>query len=303
MSASAKHAYLIMAHHQFELLKMLCKLLDHPQHDIFIHIDSKAQDFCPQDFAGITKHSPIIFTRRTDISWGGYSQIHCELLLLKAAKANNPDGYSYYHLLSGADLPLKTADEIYNFFQNNYGKEFIQCQLGDENWQAAVKKRINHYCIFQEKAGRSNKLWQKRQDKLRHWQYTFNIDRTKKLGKPIYSGANWFSITDRLADYVIRNEKWIKKFFGHSVCADELFLQTLICGTQFADSLYRPIPQSEGVKSCMRYVDWTRGEPYTFTEADYDELMNCGCIFARKFDIHRHPQICRRIFDRLTGQK
>ena len=33
-----KHAFLIMAHNQFDLLEMLIKLLDDPRNDIYLHI-------------------------------------------------------------------------------------------------------------------------------------------------------------------------------------------------------------------------------------------------------------------------
>ena len=203
-------------------------------------------------------------------------------------------------ILRLTDLPLKPASEIYEFFQANMGKEFINSGLGDADWNERIKKRINHYCIFQEKAGRTNNAWKKRQEKLRHWQYTFEIDRTKHLNKTILSGSNWFSISHKLTEYVVNNEKWIKKHFNHTVCADELFLQTLINGTEFEKNLYIPMPQDTGAAACMRYVDWKRGEPYTFTQTDFDELINCGCLFARKFDIENHPEICHMIYRHLT---
>ena len=37
-----KHAYLVMAHHQFPLLQTTLRLLDDPRNDFFIHMDKKA---------------------------------------------------------------------------------------------------------------------------------------------------------------------------------------------------------------------------------------------------------------------
>jgi len=296
-----RHAYLIIAHHQPQLLELLCKLLDHPQHDFYIHIDAKTKDFPFDSIKQAVKYSAVHFTPRTSVNWGGYSQINCELLLLKEALKGGE--YSYFHLLSGVDLPLRTAEEIYSFFCSHDGKEFINTRVGDKQRQENMRRRISHWCILQEKAGRNDKSrWYRYQDKLRHWQYTLEIDRTRKLEKTIKSGHNWFSITQKLAKYVVDNEKWIKKFFSHSICADELFLQTLIDGTEFENNLYRPLPQADFM-GCMRYIDWDRGEPYTFTDADYDELMNCGYLFARKFDIEKHPGVCRRIYSTLMKNK
>ena len=42
--------------------------------------------------------------------------------LLESAIGGN---YDYYHLLTGVDLPLKSNDEIDQFFRQNNGAEFI----------------------------------------------------------------------------------------------------------------------------------------------------------------------------------
>lgn len=40
-----KHAYLIMAHGNFRILRCLLELIDDFRNDIFIHIDAKVRDF------------------------------------------------------------------------------------------------------------------------------------------------------------------------------------------------------------------------------------------------------------------
>ena len=40
-----KHAYLIMAHGNFELLEKLLRQIDDPRNDIYIHIDKKVAHF------------------------------------------------------------------------------------------------------------------------------------------------------------------------------------------------------------------------------------------------------------------
>ena len=49
--------------------------------------------------------------------------------------------------------------------------------------------------------------------------------------------------------------------------------------------------------ACMRYIDWNRGNPYTFTIDDYEELMKSGCLFARKVDIKTEKQ--RELIDKI----
>ncbi len=282
-----KHVYLIMAYHQFELLKKIIRLLDYPYHDIFIHIDATAKNFCPDDFEGITNHSNLYFTDRTNITWGGWSQINCELLLLK--KAMQTGEYNYYHLLSGQDLPLHPADKIYNFFAKNQGKEFVH--YSTDAMGEVAKKRVATYWLFQDRVGRSRGFLSFLQTVLVRLQGICGVDRTRNIERPIAMGANWFSITGDLAKFVLENEVWINKHFRYTRCADEMFLQMLVESTPFYDKLF--LKNSQGnYLSCMRYIDWNRGRPHTFTLADYDELLNSEYMFARKFDWDEDPQIC-----------
>ncbi len=82
--AKGKHACLIMAHNQFELLGKLLECIDHEQNDIFLHIDKKA-DFDEVSLASHLSASKCYFTRRIKVTWGGYSQIAAELILLEKA--------------------------------------------------------------------------------------------------------------------------------------------------------------------------------------------------------------------------
>ena len=41
---------------------------------------------------------------------------------------------------------------------------------------------------------------------------------------------------------------------------------------------------SGGSQGFARLIDWNRGSPYTFRQADFQELMASDCMFARKFD-------------------
>ena len=62
-----KHAYLILAHNEFELLRLLVSLLDDPRNDLYIHFDKKVEAL-PEirvQQAGLT-----ILERRIDVRWG-----------------------------------------------------------------------------------------------------------------------------------------------------------------------------------------------------------------------------------------
>lgn len=41
----------------------------------------------------------------------------------------------------------------------------------------------------------------------------------------------------------------------------------------------------------MRYIDWKKGNPYIWTMADKDLLMNTPFLWARKFDLSIDAEI------------
>ena len=91
-----KHAYLIMAHNQKNMLQSLIECLDYKENDIYVHLDRKWEDIEINDIYKFATESKIfILKERIDVKWGTYSQIECELLLLQEAA---PGHYQYYHL-------------------------------------------------------------------------------------------------------------------------------------------------------------------------------------------------------------
>ena len=49
------------------------------------------------------------------------------------------------------------------------------------------------------------------------------------------------------------------------------------------------------VNNSLRYIDWKRGNPYVFTEKDYDELSKTDKLFARKFDERVSGKVTEKI--------
>ena len=275
---------------------MIIKLLDFEQNDIYIHIDKKAGDFDLSRFKSSAKKSGVFFTQRISNTWGAFSGIETELILL--AEALKKD-YSYLHLISGVDMPLKNAEYIYNFFENSGQKEFVHFCTEEFCKRDSVKERAGLYHLFGEKIGRQNNLFAKLNKISLAVQRRLSVDRMKKAGLIPYCGANWFSITGDFAEYILSKRQFIEKHFSKSFCADEIFLQTCLMDSKFKDRLFCPC-YSNLCTANMRLVDWERGNPYTFTSRDFDQLISSDCLFAIKFDLDTDKEICRRLFDYLT---
>lgn len=71
--------------------------------------------------------------------------------------------------------------------------------------------------------------------------------------------------------------------FSWSLCADEIFLQTMLLNSPYAANVYHAQPDDD-YKAIMRLIDWKRGGPYIFREEDFEDLISSPMLFARKFD-------------------
>lgn len=285
----SRHAYLIMAHNQFQQLKKLILLLDDSRNDIYVHVDAKSRDFDQEKFLNLTKNAGLYFIKRKKVTWGAYSQVRCELELLESATKKYHD---YYHLLSGADLPIKNHDQIHAFFETNQGTEFLHVHEGVMETKN-YRDRIKVYHILQELIGnkKSDSFVFKIEWGLLKLQDLLNVDRLKKSNLEFRKGTNWFSITHDLAQYVVSEAPQIQKMYKFTKCADEVFLHTLAWNSEFRDRI-----QSDS----KRLIDWKRGRPYTFRLVDFDALMSSPCFWARKFNETIDPKIVNQIFETLN---
>ena len=285
-----RHAFLIIAHNNPEILYAQLEILDSVDVDFYFHLDAKMK-INKSDLESHALKSKIYYIKPKKIRWGHYSQIECELRLLEAA-VNSGKGYDYYHLLSGVDMPLKSYQDIDAFFEKNSGKEYIHFdeKTVDEN----VCERISmyHFC-----PGRAN--WQRKINGVFiKIQKILKVDRLKKLRWKVQKGANWFSITKGLAKDIVRNKEMIQKHFKYSFCGDEVFLQTYVFNSAFCSNLYSDRFDND-YHACMRLIDWKRGNPYVFGIEDLEELMECDYMFARKFDYIKKPEIVNRLEEQL----
>lgn len=68
-----RHAYLIMAHSDFYLLKRLIQMIDNPDGDIFLHLDA-SKKYSSEDIEGLNqsvKYSNLNMFSEIPVVWGG----------------------------------------------------------------------------------------------------------------------------------------------------------------------------------------------------------------------------------------
>lgn len=264
-----KHAYLILAHNDIPMLETLVACLDDSRNDLYIHWDAKSGDV-PQLRSSYSRL--FMLDERVKVNWGGYSVVEAEYLLFKESFANGP--YSYYHLLSGADLPIKSQDYIHADCERLNGTEFIGFAPAS---QAEIDFRVQHRFLFPEEF-RTKKIL-KRGLRFLYLKYQ-DLAHIKRTDIPVKKGAQWCSLTHEFVAYLLEKEGFVKQLFTHTFCPDEMFIQTIIYNSRFADRIKAAESEYEGN---MRFIKWEHGELIPINVDDFPELQNCDRWFARKF--------------------
>mgnify|MGYP004470450525 CR=1 FL=1 len=289
-----RHAWLILTHGNFEILEKQLHFLDSKNADFYIHVDAKSE-FNAERFLAVPKKSRITFVARHRISWGHFAMVEAELDLLRAA---TPGGYDYYHLLSGVDVPLKSREYIEEYFTRAPGTNYVSF-LSPEISRSDLY-RVMFYYPLQRYNIRKPAVRRALRNLSGAVQLGFGVDRTRRLPDDFVfqKGSQWFSITHPLAQYLLEKEDEIRSIFSNTYCPDEMFLQTEIMNSPFRGTL-PPAAFENNYASCLRYIDWQRGNPYTFTDADLDELLAAPetALFARKFDHRSSPGVVDALFD------
>lgn len=308
-----KHAYLIIAYHQFDLLKKIIHLLDDPRNDIYIHINSKINNVPFEDIKCASKLSKIKFVPRVPINRGTFSIAEAELVLIEdAIKSGN--NYEYFHLLSGQDLPIKSQNYIHSFFEkygNNSTTNFIDvCTPNDMKiswyYRTSLYQILVPYIL-------DNTIRSKVSNFIRRifmlLQLLVGVNRLRKYEKKgcvLSYGSSWFSITNEFANYIIDNIDFIKTVFSkYTYIPEESMFQTLLLSSKYRHTLFDPKEYvlENNLNQNMRLIFWTgHVSPETITINHLRYIKESSLLFARKFDVVKDSEIIEKVVKMVKQQ-
>lgn len=281
-----KHAYLIITHHEFEILKRLVSALDDVRNDIYVHFDKKVAHL-PELCSKYAKL--VVLTDRIDVRWGDVSQIACEFALFQEAKKHGP--YAYYHLLSGVDMPLRSQDAIHRFFAQHAGKEFIGFSEGKNS--SDMIRKVQRYHLFSRYFRSTEGFPSLMRKGLRfaflRLQFALGIRRHRLT--VLKKGSNWVSVTQQFVVYLMKKKDQVMRNYQHTFCADEIFLQTLCWNSPFRHQVFDLFDDARG---CMRMIGWKGNQLTEWEEGDFEALMKSDMLFARKFS-SRHINVVDKV--------
>lgn len=274
-----RHAYLVLAHSEFELLKLLIQALDDERNDIFVHIDRKVVSFPSLN----TRHAQLYFlegNERVDVRWGDISVLQAEFNLFH--RAYHTGEYSYYHLMSGVDLPLKSQQYIHRFFEEHRGTEFIGFYQGEDLSSQLIRKvqRYHLYPKHFKDKGLVGLIKRVVRAVAIRFQEAFGVYRNRQI--TFAKGSQWMSITHTLVGELLKSRDVILALYPYTFCSDEIAIQTFVANhSNFRDKVYDL--DDEG-RSSLRHIGWKGGALYDFELADLETLKHSDALFARKFN-------------------
>jgi hypothetical protein len=242
---------------------------------------------CKLPVEGFTKN--VSFVRpHFSTEWGRFSVIDAMLSALRLLYKRD-DSPDWFVLLSGADYPIKPAQQIITDLQNSEYDAHIECERIDfdeykTNWERLCYDR---YCTIKFKFPFINK-------QLRPYKRVITLRNTLITKRFIpfserffcYAGEFWFTANRKTAKFILEYHKTRFALASHyrnlekygMVSPDESYLQTIIGNS-------KELKRSNNI---WRYIDWSEGKdhPKSITLEDLQKLRESSAHFARKFDIN-----------------
>lgn len=276
------HAYLIIAHNEFEVLQKLLQALDDKRNDIYVHIDKKVKTL---PILSVTQSRLYLLDKRVDVRWGTVSQIKAEYRLMEEAYRRG--GYDYYHIISGTHYPLKSQDELHTYF-NGLGEKSLLQPMESNDYQIDLKLRRYNFFVggFHHPVPWLSRVSQFAWKVLIRIQKICHIQRNKD--KQYIQASQWASLTNEAVGLLLKHKQTVLTEYRFTFCCDEIFISS---------SLHQ-----RGVAVCynsyLLFIKMGRAQTTYFTMADYEEIMASNCLFARKFS-GKDMDIIERIYQQI----
>jgi len=288
--------YLILAHKDFNQVKLLVNRLKTENSEIYLHIDGKVKDF--PIFKDVT-----MIKNRVSVNWWWFTQIKTEVTWIKQIYENMKE-WDHLVIISWQCLPIQKIKKVEKYI-NDLGNVSCIPYIEADDW---IKSRVTKYhyndtdfkiwFINQILTKLINIIWINTKD-IRIPIVNLIFDKITSIFLPkrkyllkykIYKWSNRIVLSykhvKRAINFLKSDEgKLFYNSFKMSSCADELFFQTML--------LNSPVNNEIKNKS-LWYIRWENWHwPFVLTKNDYEKIKQSGKLFARKFDINEDWEIVR----------
>jgi hypothetical protein len=314
-----KISYLILAHKNPIQFQRLINSLNSKNVNFFIHVD-KSTDDAPFKEPFLNKKNIFFLSeeKRMVTPWSSIGTVKATLNLLKES-VEMFNSRNYCVLLSGQDYPIKNNDYIYDFYNSNYGLNYVAINdITDiwPNWRDRFERYNFHLPNKRLNRGiypyRDKRFFKIKNFKDIFYLYYYIGAKTTlstifkdKRALPNYivpkGGGTWWALPVETAiniiDYLERHPDFLT-YHSYTHVSDETFFASIV----------NEIEEKEQIRETTTYTNWVREKvdlPVTFEKDDLQELLEAGdnYLFARKFDIYKDYDILKKLDDLIDSSK
>lgn len=270
----AKIAYILLCHKDPEAIIKQAQRLTATGDYLSIHFDASAN---PASFAKIklalSDNDNVTYAhKRIKCGWGEWSLVQATLYAVESAVDAFPRA-THFYMLSGDCMPVKSAEYIHNFLDDNDADFIESFDYFESDWikTGMKEERLIYRHFFNERTQK----W--RFYTSYHAQQRLGITRKIPEDIQVQIGSQWWCLRRRTVEWVLdftKQRKDVMRFFRTTWIPDETFFQTLV---------RHVVPEKEIRTRTLTFLLFSDyGMPITFYDDHYDLLLSQDFLFARK---------------------
>lgn len=280
-------AYIVSAYKLPEQLSRLVERLATDTSLVLIHVDRKTDEQTYRHMVtSLARFDNVYFLRRHRCDYGGFGHVRATMTGIDELVRRRV-AFDYVTLLTGQDYPIKSNEQIAEFFQKHQGASFIDYfPLPTDGWEGGGLDRIESWHV----RVRGRRVRIRGRPRLR-------LTRRFPAGLRPFGGSSYWSMSRECSEWVyefLRRRPSYIRFFKYVDVPDEMFFQTIVLNSPLRATL---------VNDDLRYLEWRNpalaGGPAVLGKDDLGKLARSPKLFARKFDITQDRDILDLIDSRI----
>lgn len=292
-------AFLISAYTDPQQLGNMVRALADKEHWFFVHVDRKV-DITPF-LKSVEGQKRVNFTtKRFTSNWGGYGQVRYQMELLRES-IECGIAFDRLFLLTAQDYPLVSKQQLTTILRDNPNKEYLIGYNATKYNAQLERTTVYHFFRDVPEWLRLRKVarWLMTKLPIRKPHY-LNVDGEHW---DLYNSSSYMCITRGLAIYILKKMhecKEIGRYFKTAFVPEELVIPTIVFNSPYRrNATLWPNAEYPGLYglSTVTFFDYSN-KIHIFDESDYELLMGCGKMFARKFSSTKSEKLMQMLHDR-----
>lgn len=209
-------------------------------------------------------------------------------------------------ILTAQDYPLWSKQKIVSELEDNPQKEYIiGLDISSITEPKKIRDKLVLYHFMRDIPVRSVKIKKMFSGGSRIIMRMLPFRKKAHLtvdGKrwDVYQASGYMCITMKLAKYLYKemaDNHSVEKYFKHSFVPEELVIPTIVFNSSYRNrAMLYPYNRYDGLKSLSAVTYFNYGKAIqVFDENNYDELIQSGRMFARKFSSEKSARLMEKL--------